>query len=33
VDAQITFHCDESGKVTGATLLQNGKDEPAKRVE
>ncbi len=33
VDAEITFNRDESGEVTGATLHQNGKDEPAKRVE
>jgi CubicO group peptidase (beta-lactamase class C family) len=33
VDAQITFNRDKSGKVTGATLHQNGQDNPAKRVE
>jgi D-alanyl-D-alanine-carboxypeptidase/D-alanyl-D-alanine-endopeptidase len=33
VDAEITFNRDESGKVTGASLHQNGQDEPAKRVE
>ena len=33
VDAQITFNCDETGKVNSATLHQNGQDEPAKRIE
>jgi D-alanyl-D-alanine-carboxypeptidase/D-alanyl-D-alanine-endopeptidase len=33
VDAELTFNRDESGKVTGATLYQNGQDEPAKRIE
>ncbi len=33
VDAEITFHCDESGKVKSATLHQNGQDESAKRIE
>ena len=33
VDAQITFNCDESGKVKSATLYQNGQDQPARRVE
>ena len=33
VDAQITFNSDESGKGTGATLHQNGQDQPAKRIE
>ena len=33
VDAEITFHRDESGNVTSATLHQNGQDEPAKRIE
>jgi CubicO group peptidase (beta-lactamase class C family) len=33
VDAQVSFHVNGDGKVTGLTLHQNGKDQPAKRVE
>lgn len=33
VDAEITFNRDESGRVISASLHQDGKDEPAKRVE
>jgi D-alanyl-D-alanine-carboxypeptidase/D-alanyl-D-alanine-endopeptidase len=33
VDARVTFDVDDDGKVTGLTLHQNGKDQPAKRVE
>jgi serine-type D-Ala-D-Ala carboxypeptidase/endopeptidase len=33
VDAQLTFDVNGDGKVTGLTLHQNGKDQPAKRVE
>jgi CubicO group peptidase (beta-lactamase class C family) len=33
VDAQVSFDVNEDGKVTGLTLHQNGKDQPAKRVE
>ena len=33
VDAQITFNCDESGKVKSATLHQDGQDQSAKRIE
>lgn len=31
VDAQLSFHRDESGKVKGLTLHQNGRDLPAPR--
>jgi CubicO group peptidase (beta-lactamase class C family) len=31
VDAEITFDKDESGKVTGLTLFQNGRKMPAKK--
>ncbi len=33
VDAQITFDIDPQGKTTQATLHQNGRDAPAKRVD
>ncbi len=33
VDARVTFDIDGDGKVTGLTLHQNGKDQPAKRVD
>ncbi len=31
VDAQLSFHRDASGKITGLTLHQNGRDIPASR--
>ncbi|MFS4417902.1 serine hydrolase [Maribacter sp. 2307ULW6-5] len=33
VDAQITFHKDEDGRVDGLTLHQNGQDVPGKKLE
>ena len=33
VDAQLSFHRDASGKITGLTLHQNGRDLPAAREE
>jgi len=33
VDAQITFNKDKTGKVTGLTLHQGGRDMPAKKTE
>jgi serine-type D-Ala-D-Ala carboxypeptidase/endopeptidase len=33
VDAQVSFDVDSDGNAKGLTLHQNGKDQPAKRVE
>jgi len=33
VDAQITFETDDTGKVIGLTLHQNGAHMPAKRMD
>ncbi len=33
VEAKISFHSDEKGKITSLTLNQNGRDNSAKKIE